>query len=108
MTNSAPFLLGEADFTHATQDTDRGAPSSQRITMAGSPRGWGRGGGRQHHLSQDKAPLLYNQVVSHPHTLDMDTLNTLLQTYPRSSMMCNGCMSGRVQNSTPCWSLNGK
>jgi hypothetical protein len=47
MTNIAPSLPGEADFTHATQDTDYGAPSSQRITMTGPPRGRGRG----HHLS---------------------------------------------------------
>jgi hypothetical protein len=40
--------------------------------------------------------------------MPMDTLNTLLQTHPRSSTMCNGCMSGRIWNSTPCWSLNGK
>jgi hypothetical protein len=46
MTNSAPFLPGETDFTHTTYDIDHGAPSSQRITMTGSPRGRGRGGGR--------------------------------------------------------------
>jgi hypothetical protein len=54
-----------------------------------------------------KAHLLYNQVVS-PHTIPIDTLNTLLQTCPQSSTMCNGCTSGIVLNSTPCWSLNGK
>jgi hypothetical protein len=43
-----------------------------------------------------KAPLLYNQVVSPPHPIPMDTLNTLLQTHPQSSTMCNECMSGWV------------
>jgi hypothetical protein len=51
MTNSAPFLPGEVEFTHDTQNTDHGAPSSQRITMTRSPRGRRMGGGRQHHLS---------------------------------------------------------
>jgi hypothetical protein len=51
MTNRAPFLLGEADFTHATQDTNHGAPSSQRIIMIGSPRVRRRGGDMQHHIS---------------------------------------------------------
>jgi hypothetical protein len=55
-----------------------------------------------------KATLLYNQLVSHPHHMPIDTLNILLQTCPRLSMMCNRCMNGRVQNSTLCWSLNGK
>jgi hypothetical protein len=55
-----------------------------------------------------KASPLYNQAVSPPHHMPMDTLNTLLQTCPRSSMMCNECTSERVQNSTLCWSSNGK
>jgi hypothetical protein len=46
MTNSAHFLPGEADFTHIAQDRDHGAPSSQMITMTGSPSGRGREGGR--------------------------------------------------------------
>jgi hypothetical protein len=46
--------------------------------------------------------------VSHSHPMPMDTLNTLLPTRSSLSMMCNGCMSGRVRNSTPCWPLNGK
>jgi hypothetical protein len=33
-----------------------------------------------------KEPLLYNQIVSHPHPMPMDTLNTLLQTRPRCAM----------------------
>jgi hypothetical protein len=44
-------VSGVADFTHATHDTNHGAPSSQRITMIASPRGRHKGGGRQHHLS---------------------------------------------------------
>jgi hypothetical protein len=51
VTNAPSFFLGEADFTHATQDTDHGAPSSQRITVTASPRRRGRGGGWQHHLA---------------------------------------------------------
>jgi hypothetical protein len=50
VTNAPSFFLGEVDFTHATQDRDHGAPSSQRITVTTSPRQQGRGGGRQHHL----------------------------------------------------------
>jgi hypothetical protein len=33
VTNAPSFFLGEADFTHATQDRDHDAPSSQMITM---------------------------------------------------------------------------
>jgi hypothetical protein len=51
MTNVAPIVPGEANFTHTTQDIDHGASSSQRITMTASPRERHRGGGRQHHLS---------------------------------------------------------
>jgi hypothetical protein len=51
MTNVAPIVPGEADFTHTTQDTDHGTPSSQTITMTSSPIGQCRRGGRQHHLS---------------------------------------------------------
>jgi hypothetical protein len=50
VTNTPSFFPGETDFTHATQDRDHGAPSSQRITVTTSPRRRGRGGGRQHHL----------------------------------------------------------
>jgi hypothetical protein len=39
MINALSFVPGEAYFTHATYDTDHGAPSSQRITMTASPRG---------------------------------------------------------------------
>jgi hypothetical protein len=51
MTNSAPFLSGQAEFIDVTQDTDQGAPTSQRVTIIESDRGRGMGGGRQHHLS---------------------------------------------------------
>jgi hypothetical protein len=51
MTNSAPFLAVEVDFTHTTHDTDNDLPSSQMITMTWSPRWQCRGGGRHHHLS---------------------------------------------------------
>jgi hypothetical protein len=40
--------------------------------------------------------------------MHMDTPNILLPTHPPLFTMCNGCMSGRVQNSTPYWSPNGK
>jgi hypothetical protein len=43
MTNSATFIIGEAHFTHTTQDTDHGAPSSQRISLTASPRRCCRG-----------------------------------------------------------------
>jgi hypothetical protein len=39
MTNALSFFLREADFTHATEITDHGTPSSQRITMTTPPRG---------------------------------------------------------------------
>jgi hypothetical protein len=51
MTNVAPIVPGETNFTHATPDIDHGVPSSQRITMTAFPRGQRRGGGTQHHLS---------------------------------------------------------
>jgi hypothetical protein len=55
MTNGPSFFSGEADFTLATQDTDHSAPSSQMITITASPRGWCKGGGRQHHLSMSQS-----------------------------------------------------
>jgi hypothetical protein len=82
MTNSAHFLLGEADFTHATQDTDHGALLYQRITMTGSPRRRRKGAVCNITYPLGKAPLLYNQVVSPRYPMPMDTLNTLLQTRP--------------------------
>jgi hypothetical protein len=57
---------------------------------------------------RDKAPLIYTQVVSHPHPMPMVTLDILL--LPRSQLhtMCNECISGRVQTSIPCWCPNNK
>jgi hypothetical protein len=57
---------------------------------------------------RDKAHRLCNQVVSHRHPTLMVTLNTLPLTHPQPSTMCNGSMSGRIQNSISCWCLNGK
>jgi hypothetical protein len=56
VTNAPSFFLGEADFTHATQDRDHDAPSSQMITITTSPRRQGRGEGRQHHLAPRRIP----------------------------------------------------
>jgi hypothetical protein len=105
MINVAPIVLGEADFTHATQDTDHGAPSSQMITMIASPRGRRRGGGRQHHLSLRQSTSSI-QSGSEPSSFYAHGYPEYLAPDPFT--MCNGCMSGRVRNSTPCWSLNGK
>jgi hypothetical protein len=37
VTNTSSLFLGEADFTHTTQNREHGAPSSQRITVIVSP-----------------------------------------------------------------------
>jgi hypothetical protein len=53
----ALLFSGESHYTHATQDTDHGAPHSQRETITdqdkhiGRGRRRGRGRGRQHYLS---------------------------------------------------------
>jgi hypothetical protein len=103
-------FLGEADFIHTTRDPDpdHDASSSQRVIMRASDRGRvGEGVGKITY-PRDKAHLLCNQVVSHRHPTLMVTLNTLPLTHPQPSTMCNGSMSGRIQNSISCWCSNGK
>jgi hypothetical protein len=108
MTNAPSLFLGEVDFTQATQNRDYGAPSSQRITVIASPRRRGRGGGTQHHLALRSSTSSIQSGSESSSSYAHGYPNILLLTRPPLSMMCNGCMSGRVQNSTPCWSPNGK
>jgi hypothetical protein len=95
----------EADFTHAIQDQDHGALSSQRVTMTTSDRGRCGGGGRQHHLSSMHS-------TSSMHTGSESSLSYAhgYSEYlaPDPSTMCIGCMSGRIWISITCWCLNGK
>jgi hypothetical protein len=91
-TNIAPFV-GEVDFTHTTQDTDHGAPSSQRVTMTTSDRGRGRGGGRKYHLSPRQST---SSMQSGSESSSSYAHGYSEYLAPKSSTMCNGSMSGRI------------
>jgi hypothetical protein len=74
--------------------------------MTGSFLGRGWGGGRQHHLSSRQSLSSIQEGSESSSSFVYGYLEYL--TPDLSIVMCNGCMSGRVQNSTPYWSLNGK
>jgi hypothetical protein len=67
----------ESHWTHTTQDTDHGAPHSQRVTMTNQDRDMGRGRrmrrGRQHYLSDVDSSSSHNASSSEPYTHEFDT-----------------------------------
>jgi hypothetical protein len=92
----ALFFSGESQYTHATQDTDHGAPQSQRetITDQDRQRGTGREGEDNIIFPWRRARLLKIQVALRPMPID-STLAWPPIPY-NWSKMCNESMSIRI------------
>jgi hypothetical protein len=77
----ALLFSGESHYTHTTQDTDHGAPHSQRetITDQDSHTGRGRGRGRQHYLSPVNNSSSQNTGSSAPYA---HGFNSYMAPYP--------------------------
>jgi hypothetical protein len=71
----ALLFSGESHYTHATQDTEHGAPHSQRETITDPDKHTcrGSGRGRQHYLSPTDSSSSQNTGSSMPYAHGFDT-----------------------------------
>jgi hypothetical protein len=69
----ALLFSGESHYTHATQDTDHGAPHSHREIITDPDRHMGRGRGRQHYLSLAGSSSSQNTGSTMPYAHGFDT-----------------------------------